>query len=82
MTKLIDYKHILCIAIVSFCVLANFVVEAQELNCVVEVNSQAVQGTDKSVFSDLQQAISDYFNTQKWTDTQIAPNEKIDCRFF
>ena len=55
---------------------------AQELNCQVEVNSQSIQGTNKSVFETLQTAISEYFNDRKWTNAQFAPNEKIDCRFF
>ena len=55
---------------------------AQELNCQVEVNSQSIQGTNKSVFETLQTAISEYFNDRKWTNAQLAPTEKIDCRFF
>lgn len=55
---------------------------AQELNCQVEVNSSQIQGTNKSVFETLQQAITEYFNTTRWTNTQFYPNEKIDCRFF
>jgi len=62
----------------AFAITAN----AQELNCTVEVNSQSVQGTDKSVFTDLQEAMTEYLNNRKWTNTQISPNEKIDCRFF
>lgn len=55
---------------------------AQELNCQVEVNSDQIQGTNKSVFETLQQSITEYFNTTRWTNTQFSPNEKIDCRFF
>ncbi len=55
---------------------------AQELNCQVEVNTSQIQGTNKSVFETLQEAISEYLNTTKWTNAQFMPNEKIDCRFF
>ena len=55
---------------------------AQELNCQVEVNSDQVQGTNKSVFETLQSAINDYMNTTVFTNTQFSPNEKIDCRLF
>ncbi|MDE6335939.1 MAG: DUF4835 family protein, partial [Muribaculaceae bacterium] len=34
------------------------------------------------VFDNLQQSISEYFNDNKWTNTQFMPNEKIECRFF
>lgn len=55
---------------------------AQELNCTVEVNSSKIEGTDKSPFDELQEAMTEYFNTRKWTNAQFAPNEKIECRFF
>lgn len=53
---------------------------AQELNCKVEINSQQVQGTNKSVFQTLEQAMNEYMNTTVFTGAQIAANEKIECR--
>ena len=55
---------------------------AQELNCNVEINTSKIEGTDKSVFEELQGSISEYLNTRKWTNTQFSPNEKIECNFF
>ncbi len=53
---------------------------AQELNCKVEINSDQVGGTNKSVFKTLEQAISEYMNTNVFTNAQFAANEKIECR--
>lgn len=55
---------------------------SQELNCQVEINSKLIEGTNTSVFETLQEAISEYMNTTKFTNTQFSPNEKIDCRLF
>jgi hypothetical protein len=55
---------------------------AQELNCQVEINSDQVQGTNKSVFETLQQAVTDYMNTNVFTNAQFAVNEEIDCRMY
>ncbi len=57
-------------------------VNAQELNCQVTVDYSQVQGTNTSVFTTLQEAISDYINTRKWTNAQFSPNEKIECKLF
>lgn len=57
-------------------------IKAQELLCTVEINSRSVEGTNKSVFETLQEAISDYFNETKWTNTVFSPNERIECKFF
>lgn len=55
---------------------------AEELLCTVEINTSAIEGTNKSVFESLQQSISDYLNETKWTNTVFSPNERIECRFF
>lgn len=55
---------------------------AQELNCQVQVDYSQVQGTNTSIFKTLETAISEYINTRKWSNAQIAANEKIDCRMF
>lgn len=60
----------------------SFKLYSQELLCSVEVNTSAIEGTNKSVFESLQQAITDYFNETKWTNAVFAPNEKLDCKFF
>lgn len=55
---------------------------AQELNCQVEFNTDQIEGTNKSVFSTLQEAVNDYMNTTTFTPDQFAANEKIECRLF
>lgn len=66
----------------SLLTLLAFSANAQELNCRVEVNSDQISGTNKSVFETLQQAISEYLNTTIFTNAQFAANEKIDCTIF
>lgn len=61
---------------------AALTLTGQELNCRVEINSSQVEGTNKEVFETLQEAVSDYLNTTRFSQAQIAPNEKIDCQMF
>lgn len=70
------------ILLLSLFAALTFGVKAQELNCQVEINSDQVSGTNKSVFETLQTAVNEYLNTNVFTNTQIAVNEKIDCRLF
>jgi hypothetical protein len=56
--------------------------KAQELLCTIEVNSQQVEGSSKSVFETLQEAMNEYVNNRKWTNTNFSANEKIECRMF
>lgn len=59
-----------------------YTARSQELNCTVEVNSDQVANAPKSTFETLREAMADYLNTTKFSNAQIAPNEKIDCRLF
>jgi hypothetical protein len=72
-------RHIIVVTLTALCSLS---IAAQELNCTVEINSDQVQGTNKSVFTTLQGAINDYMNTTKFSQAQIATNEKIECKIF
>ena len=56
--------------------------EAQELNCTVEVNADKVANANKDVFKTMQEAISEYMNTTKWTDAQFGFNERIVCKLY
>ena len=62
-----------------FSILGFSVLQAQELNCRVEVNASQLEGSNKSIFETLQTAINEYVNTTRWTPAQFSPNEKIEC---
>jgi len=54
-------------------------VQAQELKCTVTINSDKIEGTNKSVYETLRQAIMDYMNNNRWTNMTFAESEKIEC---
>lgn len=55
---------------------------AQELRCQVEINSQKIEGTNKSIFESLQSSINDYMNENKFSTATFSPNERIECRMY
>lgn len=63
--------------------LCSFFVEskAQELNCIVSVNHQKVQSTDKSIFESLETGIMEFVNNKRWTGDVFKIEERIDCKF-
>ena len=54
---------------------------AQELNAKVTVNHSQIQGTDASVFDNLQQTLEQFINTRQWTHYHFQKNERIVCSF-
>jgi hypothetical protein len=64
----------------SICLIINVLQgSSQELNCNIQLNSDRIQGSNKSVFNTLQKSISEFINNRKWTDGTYANSEKIDC---
>ena len=54
---------------------------AQELQVKVTINHSQVQGTNKSVFENLQQTMEQFMNEHQWTALQFQENERIQCTF-
>ena len=54
---------------------------AQELQVRVNINSSSVQGTDKSIFENLQQTLEQFVNERQWTALQFQDNERIQSVF-
>lgn len=55
--------------------------QAQEFEARVVVNHSKVQGTNTSVFTTLQEAITEFINNTKWTNAQYTSRERITCSF-
>ena len=65
------------------CLLLAFATSAhtQELQAKVNINTQQIGVTDKSVFDDLQQNLERFINERQWTELQFQQNERIVCNF-
>ena len=61
--------------------LAVLGINAQELQVKVNINHSQIQGTDASVFENLQQTMEQFLNERSWTDLQFQKNECIQANF-
>ena len=64
-------------ALVCFCPQSH----AQELQAKITINHNQIQGTDKSVFENLQETLEQFVNDRQWTNLQFQKNERIQCSF-
>lgn len=53
--------------------------QAQELNCEVNVTFENVTQTDPTVFRNLEQKIQAFLNETKWTNNDFDTEERINC---
>ena len=66
---------------VLLCAFVSFADEEDtELYCEVEVNADKISNANKDVFEELKQKVTDYMNTNKWTNAVFGMNEKIYCK--
>ena len=55
--------------------------KAQELDARITVNHNQIQGTDASIFDNLQQTLEQFVNDRQWTNLNFQKNERIPCSF-
>lgn len=70
--------------IISLIVLLLFFcsVKAQELNCKVTVNVDRLPNSNRTIFRNLQIALSDFINNTQWSNKSYVRGEKIECSMF
>ena len=69
------------IIIMLFLAIADNTIKSQELLAKVTINHNQIQGTDASVFDNLQQTLEQFINDRQWTTLQFQKNERIVCNF-
>ena len=71
-----NYLYILILLLVS-----GVSLQAQELNAMVNVNSDRIQSSNKNVYTTMQRSLSQFINGTQWSNATFAQNERIDCTF-
>jgi hypothetical protein len=61
--------------------LSTLPLNSQELQAKININHSQIQGTDVSVFENLQQTLEQFVNERQWTPLQFQNNERIQCTF-
>jgi hypothetical protein len=52
---------------------------AQELNCMVSINTPKVEGTERKIYETMQNAVYEFMNTRRWTNYNFKDGERIEC---
>ena len=69
------------ITIILLFMVATLSASAQELQAKVTINHNQIQGTDASVFDNLQETLEQFINDKQWTNLQFQKHERIVCNF-
>jgi hypothetical protein len=69
-------KKLLIISILFTCL---SVINGQELNCNFSINTSTISGTNRQVFTAMEEAIRDFLNNTVWTNNVFDAHERIEC---
>ena len=64
------------------CLAFSCVLEAQELNCTITVNSDRVEQTNQKIFKTLERSLNNFVNKTKWTNRIYSERERVNARMF
>ena len=70
-------RKILCYCFLFLLISAS--ANAQELRANISLNTQQIQGSNRSVTDALQTALHEFVNTRVWTNAVFTPQERIEC---
>jgi len=80
MSMITNISRFAGIVLISLLIFAR-PLNAQEIYCDVQINTQQVEGTDKKVFETLRTAIFEFLNNRQWTNYNFNIEERIECTF-
>ena len=72
-------KKALSALLLLACLLTVNTVRAQELQCEVRVSSNKIQGSDRTIYQNLQTSLHEFINNTKFTEINFRQAEKIEC---
>lgn len=69
---------------IAICFLFLFfgTMNAQELNCTVQINTVQLNQTNQQIFKTLEKSLDELVNKTKWTDQTYKQKERIECSMF
>lgn len=70
------------IRFILFFFLGCGLLQAQQLNCTVTLNTQKVNNANQQVFKTLETAISEFVNKTDWTGQMLSQKERINCSMY
>ena len=75
MRKILKIFFLRTIGLLFLLVPAN----GQELKCNVQISAQRIQGSNRTLFQNMQSDIYDFMNNTTWTNNLFTYNERIEC---
>ena len=67
------------VAALIFFIVISSSLYSQEFLCSVDVTATQVQGSDRQVYDEMKNALTEFVNNRKWTNYEFKVEERIEC---
>lgn len=74
-------KRLLFIAALLLSFANALVCEAQDVKAYVRINTEKIEGTNKDIYNELSNDLTEFINSRRWTDATFTDDERIECTF-
>ncbi len=54
---------------------------AQDVKAYVRINTDQIEGTNKEIYTELSNDLTEFINSRRWTDATFSDEERIECNF-
>lgn len=68
----LKYKLILLFSLLSI------ITAAQDVKCNVSINTEQLEGTNKEIYTELSNDLTEFINSRKWTDATFTEEERVE----
>ncbi len=65
--------------LIALLIFLPLTLNAQELNCNIQISAQRIQGSNRQVFESMQRDLYEFMNNTVWTNHVFSYAERIDC---
>lgn len=59
----------------------GLIATAQDVKAYVRINTDQIEGTNKEIYTELSNDLTEFINSRRWTDATFSDEERIECNF-
>ncbi len=74
-------KRLLFITALLLSLANTLICEAQDVKAYVRINTEKIEGTNKDIYNELSNDLTEFINSRRWTDATFTDDERIECTF-
>ncbi len=69
------------LTLILLSIISTLALMAQDVKCNITFNTEKIEGTNKDIYTELSNDLTEFINSRKWTDATFTEEERIEIAF-